>query len=994
MNHFEFTERKRAHVVEDIQRFDYRPLISIVMPVYNIERIWLEEAIRSVIDQSYQNWELCIVDDASTVSDVRQVLMRQCEKDRRIKVKYLETNLHISGATNEALTLASGDFVTFLDHDDELHPNAIFEVVNLLQAARDADVVYTDSDVIDTAGKRSAPKFKPDWSPELLLSYMYISHLLVCRTDLVRAVGGFRIGYEGSQDHDLVLRLSERTSRIYHVPKVLYHARTLPQSASRSDDTRRYGFAAGIRAVQDAVDRRRIQARVDRPEFAVSAECGIYKLHYVGTPNDKVVIILPTKDRPDCLKRCVESIESKTTYKNWEIVIADDGSTDAATLRYFGSVKHKVLNVQSEGPFSVTQVVNRAVREIPPDIKYILLLNDDTEVIAPNWIEEMLVLMQDPAVGAVGAKLLYEDQTIQHAGVILGLNDGLPGPAFKTLSDVSDGYLFYPNVVRSYSAVTGACMLTRRKYFDEVGGFDEEKFCEAYGDIDYCLRLRAKGYRVVYTPYAELYRHEEETGTRGVPVRDEYAFRTKWGNIDVDPLYSPNLHGSLFHVNPRIGEVMPVRRKIRILFVSNSLRWEGAPLSLLAIVRGLDKAHYEAIVLSREDGPLRESYQKEGVRVFVEELMWRGRSLTELDEELGKVARLIDSLGIDLMFCNTLDTFLAIHVSQRVGIPVIWCIRESSDVQEYFKALCHDRALTRAAVDALQIPTHIIFVARETEKVVCRGREGDGRFRVIHNGIDVAAIDAYKQANSKAAIRRAHSIPDYTAVITVVGSTVRRKGHDVFIKAAIELLKKRQNLLFLIVGGRKGEYLDELERMIDVAGVGSSIKIVPETRDVFPYYRLSDISVCSSHNESLPRVIFEAMAFEIPIVSTNVFGIKEQIEDGVSGVLIPPGDPEQLAEKIDFLLNDPAYGSELVQNAHCRLLTLFTYRAMMRSYERCFQESMMSTPSHYEYDVRRIEGYRLRKWITLRIGYYFETIRKDGVMAANRKVVNKLCGRK
>src|SRR3990172_1545075 len=326
LNNFIFTDKKRNHALSEIEIFSYKPLISIATPVYNIEKIWLEKCIRSVLKQTYQNWELCIVDDASTKRGLKRLLQRYANMDPRIKLKILPKNLHISRATNEAIAMADGEFIAFLDHDDELHENALYEVVNLLQSTRDADIIYTDNDIIDTTDKRFNPKFKPDWSPELLLSYMYISHLLICRTDLMRRIGGFRIGYEGSQDHDLVLRLSEITNKIYHIPKILYHARSLPQSVASSGGAKPYSFIAGIKAVQDAVDRRGIKATVERPEFAVKGNMGIYKLDFKDSCKDKVSIIIPTKDRVDLLKNCIGSVEAKTTYPNYEIIIANNNS--------------------------------------------------------------------------------------------------------------------------------------------------------------------------------------------------------------------------------------------------------------------------------------------------------------------------------------------------------------------------------------------------------------------------------------------------------------------------------------------------------------------------------------------------------------------------------------------------------------------------------------------------------------------------------------------
>ncbi len=553
-NHFSFTEKKRKHVLSEIEGFNYRPLISIAMPVYNIEEVWLEKAIQSVLTQTYHNWELCIVDDASTREGLHELLQRYAERDSRIKVKFLPRNLRISGAANEAIGMAGGEFVAFLDHDDELDTNALYEIVNLLQSRRDADMIYTDNDMIDTACKRSNPKFKPDWSPELLLSYMYISHLLVCRTALVREAGGFRTGYEGSQDFDLVLRLGEKTEKIYHIPRILYHARVLPTSVSRSGETKVYSFASGIRAVQDAAVRRGIRATVERPDFAVEAKYGNYRLKFHDFGNDKVAIIIPTRDRVDLLKRCIESIEAKTTYKNYEIIIADDQSREEATLNYFKSIRHIIIKAGDGGPFNFSRIINQAVRQLKDDIEYLLFLNNDTEIITANWVEEMLGWMQSPAIGAVGAKLLYPDNTVQHAGIILGLHEGLPGHAFKTLPETSIGYLSLAKVVRNCSAVTAACMMTRRSCFEEVEGFDEETLSEAYNDVDYCLKLREKGYRIVFTPYAMLYHYEGGSRGKRVPPGNEYSFRKRWGGIRVDPYYNPNLEGWLFSLRKDISD--------------------------------------------------------------------------------------------------------------------------------------------------------------------------------------------------------------------------------------------------------------------------------------------------------------------------------------------------------------------------------------------------------------------------------------------------------
>ncbi|MCC7201181.1 MAG: glycosyltransferase [Nitrospirae bacterium] len=989
MNNFAFTDKKRKHVLSEIEGFSYKPLISIATPVYNIEEVWLEKCIQSVLEQTYANWELCIVDDASTRGGLLETLQGYADRDARIRLKYLPKNLHISGATNEAVGMASGEFIALLDHDDELHPNALFEVVNLLQSERDADIIYTDNDMINTDGKRFNPKFKPDWSPELLLSYMYISHLMVCRTALLRDAGGYRKGYEGSQDHDLALRLSEKTDRIHHIPKILYHARTLPASVSGSGDAKPYSFLSGIKAVQDAVARRGLNATVERPDFAVKAGYGIYKLNFNDIGKERVAIIIPTRDKADMLKRCITSIEEKTTYKNYEIVIADDQSREEATLNYFGAIRHKVINTGDSGHFNFSKIINRAVRGLDGDIEYILFLNNDTEVLSGNWLEEMLGWMRTSRIGAVGTRLLYPDNTVQHAGIIAPLHEGLPGHAFKTLPASSMGYLSYAKVVRNYSAVTGACMLTRRSYFEEVGGFDEEKLSESYNDVDYCLKLREKGYRIVFTPYAELYHYEGKTRGRRVPVRNEYHFRKRWGHIRIDPYYNPNLEGWLFDVRKDIREVLPVSRKIRVLLITNNLNSEGAPLSLLSIAKGLDRERYEVLLFSPVDGVLKEAWRNEGIEVLIRESKVKGIAADEFESDMKGLAGMLREQGIDVIFCNTLDTYYGHHVARALNIPSIWCIRESVNIRKYFREYCKSRTLSGLAVRTYEVPSHLIFVSRETAKLY-GDLQTKGSVNVIYNGLEMDEIEKYKIACSRSQLLRDYAVPEGKKVITTVGQTIPRKGQHIFIGAAISLLKKRDDLLFLIVGGRDYDYRDRLEEMIRQSKTGDCIRIIPETQDVYPYYRLSDIFVCSSFEESFPRVVLEAMAFGLPIVATNVFGIREQIGDKREGLLVPPGNPVLLSNAIESLLNDEASAIEMAENAYYRVVNRFTYQDMIASYERCITECMFLTPEPYDLRINSRKTWIAIDKSLMLLDQYVRSAGRNGYREASKRALRRL----
>jgi O-antigen biosynthesis protein len=536
----------------EARSFDYRPLISVVVPVYNPEQKWLELALDSVMSQIYPHWELCVCDDGSTREHVREVLSRYGRLDERVKVKLLENNTGISEASNAALSLATGEFVGLLDHDDELTPDALFEVVKLLQEHPEADIIYTDEDKIDESGSRRDPQFKPQWSPDLLLSYNYITHLLVFRMLLLEKVGSFRRGFEGSQDYDLVLRLTEQTTSIHHVPKVLYHWKTGSASVAAGAKNKTYAHERDRRALEETLERRGIKGSVEDGAFQ---NCFRVSREVEGMP--MVSIIIPTRDNLSMLRTCVESIERLTAYRNYEIIIVDNDSTDPETLDYLGSIPHRVIKF--EGTFNHSAINNLAVSRAEGN--YILFLNNDTEVISSEWLEAMLQHAQRPKVGAVGAKLLFPDGAIQHAGVITGA-----GTAFGVGNVATHAYHSYDarsnrgilNVTKNYSGVTAACMMMRRTLFEEIGGFDERYLPTIYNDVDLCMRIRDRGYLIVYTPYAELYHHERASRPRGIDLAVQILMRGRWGKeLDEDPYYNPNFSRGHGDFNLRADMLRP-----------------------------------------------------------------------------------------------------------------------------------------------------------------------------------------------------------------------------------------------------------------------------------------------------------------------------------------------------------------------------------------------------------------------------------------------------
>ena len=521
----------------------YRPLITIVMATYNTPNTYLRAAIESVRAQAYDAWELCIADDASTDPRVRIILDAYAAEDPRIKVVKRAHNGHISEAMNSALSIATGEYVGFLDHDDLLTVDALFEVALVVNEHRDADMIYSDEDKIDDAGERSEPHFKPDWSPDSFLSRMYTCHFGVYRRTLAEAVGGFRVGFEGSQDHDFVLRLTEKTDRIHHITRILYHWRIHPASTSAAAEAKPYAAIAGQRAVQEAIDRRGEPGFVER-----SAIPGIYVTRYTIRDPGLVSVIIPTRDHGDDVERCLTSIFSNDSYANYEIVLVDNGSTERASIEAFSEWAAREPRVRIERydrPFNFSEINNFAVERSHG--KYLLFLNNDTEVITKDWMSAMVEQAQRPSIGVVGGLLIYPDETIQHAGVVVGLG-GVAGHGQNGLHRDDPGYFGSIRAINNFSALTAACVMMRRSVFDEVGGFDET-LAVAFNDVDLCLKITAAGYRNVYLPHVALYHYEsksrgEETTRekRARFAREVALMEQRWATRSTpDPCYNPHL---------------------------------------------------------------------------------------------------------------------------------------------------------------------------------------------------------------------------------------------------------------------------------------------------------------------------------------------------------------------------------------------------------------------------------------------------------------------
>jgi GT2 family glycosyltransferase len=536
----QFERRDEPLIRLKLRSFARRPLFSILVPVWKPAPAYLERAIASVRAQSYGNWELCLVDDASASDEISAVLARAAAGDARVHVAALPAHAGISGASNAALALARGDFVGLLDHDDELSPDALFYAADAIDRHPEAGFLYSDEDKIDTAGNRYDPFFKPDWSPDLLLSENYCGHFLLARRDLVEQAGRFREEFDGAQDYDLLLRLAGCSQTVAHIARVLYHWRAVPGSAALDPEAKPFAAGAARRAVEDHLRRSGLAASV-----APGCGPGRMRVRYAIPGGSHVGILIPSGGNAAALRACVESLIAKTDYPDYELLVIDNsrGKRIRRLVDSWNRAGSPVGYLDWRGrPFNYSAMNNAAARGCGSPL--LLFLNDDTEVIAPGWLEAMVELAARPSTGAVGARLLYPDGRIQHAGIALDILES-GGHAFRGLDGRARHYFDFPSVIRNVSAVTAACLLVRAGAFEQVGGFDEVRFPVSFNDVDFCLRLGRLGLRNLYTPHAVL-RHRESLSRarRGLTFDPEglAALRVVWGDsLDADPCYSPNL---------------------------------------------------------------------------------------------------------------------------------------------------------------------------------------------------------------------------------------------------------------------------------------------------------------------------------------------------------------------------------------------------------------------------------------------------------------------
>ncbi len=926
--HNRLTPRLRALLQADAQSLVKTggPLISVVVPAYNTPEKYLRELLDCLKQQLYPRWELCIADDASPQPHVRRMLEDAAKADPRIKPVFRPQNGHIARATNSALEIATGEFVALLDHDDLLPHDALLHVAQAIARHPTAGYLYTDEDKIDDTGRRFDPQFKGKWSPEMALTHNYTHHLSVIRRSIIQQIGGLRPEFNGAQDIDLFLRCAEliEDRDIIHVPFIGYHWRAHAESTATRGDQKGYLFDAARRGIAEAVQRRGLRAEPVLPEFARQYALCLHQLKWDPAilRDHPVTIVIPTKDRADLLRTCLDSLARTTPVESVKVVVVDDNSTDAETLAYLATLPARtdlrcdVLRAPAAvDGFNYSRLVN--LGSARADTPFLLHLNNDVEALTPGWLEDLAGWLSLPHVGVVGAKLVYPNGTLNHAGISLSREDGLAHVLFEKEPAEDLGVQFLPHAARNVAAVTGACLLTRTALYRQLNGFDEEKLSVAYNDVDYCLRAGAAGFRTVFTPQAVLRHLGSATRGNTYAEREHIEYLARHGGYR-DPYHSETLDfpPRNLPLNPYHQRHAQIARPFRATVITHNLNYEGAPIFIFELARFLAEQPGVAVtIVSPQDGALRARYEQLGFKVEIWDAsgLLRAKTPADFTTALKKLADSRRWDDTDVFVCNTMLAFWGVHLAALLDKPSALYIHESNTVNRFFAQLLPP-TMHATVEEAFRLATRVVFTAQSTRGIFEELNLNDN-FRSLRSWVDFDRIEQFKASHDRAALRRKHGLDPDAVIIVNIGSICERKGQHVYIRG-IDLLGKELPTLFpgkkiqwVMVGARSGLYMEMLLEDIKLMGL-HEVKIFNETSEIYDFYQMADILVCSSFEESFPRVLLEAMVFGTRIVSTDVNGIAEMLTNTDEAHLVPAGDPFKLAEALKRALADHFAGNQ------------------------------------------------------------------------------------
>jgi glycosyltransferase involved in cell wall biosynthesis len=917
-----------------------RPRFALLVDTRGCTPGQLHELAESLRAQIYPHWEACFVGAAAPGGEAR------CKSQPSADPK------QFVGALNTAAHGLAGTHLALLPGHSRLSPDALAEIAGTLAADPALELVYTDEDRMDDSGARSDPLFKPAWSPALADSGLFPGQLSVVRRDRFLELGSFREGYALLPWADLLHRLGDRLDGrlVAHLPLVCHHARTAgPRETPPGDPS----VEEARRSLADAAQRR---GRHTAPFLPEAGHFRCVRFHQFRPEPGilarlPVTIVIPTRDRLHLLQECVELLEETVDWRHARLVIVDDHSRDADAVRYLAAIQQRtdlrctvVRPADRAAPFNYSHLVNLARPHL--DTPLVLHLNNDVNALETGWLEEMATWFLQPDVGVVGAQLVYPDKTLNHTGIVIGPHGGLADTPFAK-ADPRGVPVEWHAAAREVSAVTGACLMTRTTLYGELGGFDEKDFGVAYNDVDYCLRVGAAGHRVIYTPQAKLMHWG--SATRGVTFDDDehIAFVRRYPAFR-DPYLSPHLALAGHHL--RCTTTTPARAaragRLRLLLLTHNLNLEGAPLFLLEYAAWMAReAGFGLEVLAAQDGPLRGAFEALGAHIT---LVDTAPLYSAADEEIfhgavADIAHRLDWEHLDLVVCNTLVSFWGVHLAARGGKPSLFYIHESSTIFRFFERKL-ELGLHHLVAEAFQGATRALFLCRATRAYYedCNVR---GNFRLVPSWIRLDDIEAFRAGHTRAAMRRKHGFADDETVIANIGTVCERKGQHVFLRAIEHFNRQdhRGRFHFVMVGARPGIYLDLLKR--DLARLAlPNVTLVPETREVFDFFVAADLFVCTSYEESFPRVVMEAMAFRTPIVTTDVHGIAEMISQRQQGYLVSPGDHLALSRMMWTCLAKERSGKSLTPTAYSKALRYYDHRKVLPFHVELAREAVLAGP--------------------------------------------------
>lgn len=914
------------------------PEFLVLVDTRNCTEGQLHELAESLRAQIHGRWRACFVGAAAPSGDARlQALPVPTSKD------FIRT-------LNAALAQIHGSHVLCIPGHSRLSPDALVEIADAFVTNPVLDLVYTDEDRMDDSGVRSDPLFKPSWSPAASDSGLFPGQLTVVRKRRIDDLGGFRPGYPLLPWFDLLLRLVDGLSaeQVLHLPLVCHHARaSVPRETAPSDPS----VEEARRALSDAAQRRRHGGAPFLPESGHHRRLRFHQFRPAPGILAKlaVTIVIPTRDRLHLLQECVELLEETVDWRHAKLVIVDDHSRDADAVRYLEGIQHRsdlrcvvVRPVDRSAPFNYSHLVNLALPHL--DTPLVLHLNNDVNALEAGWLEEMASWFLQPDVGVVGAKLLYPEKSLNHTGIVIGPHGGLADTPFARVNP-AEVPVEWHDIAREVSAVTGACLMTRTDLYRELGGFDEKDFGVAYNDVDWCLRVRATGRRVIYTPQAKLMHWG--SATRGVTFDDaeHIAFVRRYPSYR-DPYLSPHLalEGNRLQIvtsaPARTGRVGP----LRLLLLTHNLNLEGAPLFLLEYATWMVReAGFTLEVLASQDGPLRSAYESLGAHITVIDAapLYAAPDEETFHQRLADIQHRIDWDPIDVVVCNTLVSYWGVLLAVRAGKPSLFYIHESSTIFRFFERKL-ELDLHRLVAEAFHRATRALFLCQAT-RAYYEDQNVSGNFRLVPSWINLDDIEAFRARHPRAEMRHKHGFTDDETVIANIGTVCERKGQHVFLRAIEHFNRQghRGKFRFVMVGARPGIYLDLLKR--DIARLElPNITLIPETREVFDFFVAADQFVCTSYEESFPRVVMEAMAFRTPIVTTDVHGIAEMIGQRQQGYLVTPGDHLGLSRMMWTCLAKERSGKSLTPTAYSKALRLYDHRKVLPFHVELAREAWLA----------------------------------------------------